>query len=177
NSPTRHLNRSIDGVFEIVRVVGRGLVSIAEVHAIIAGAHHAQREPEMARDRFGLLERHGFVKSSSGSISKAVDELHAMLDAQPGRVAALEPLVNGEVSLAVEAACQLVALDLRERHHTCLASRISMASTYSSLRQRLALRSASARLPAHSARLKAVTPLGQNLLGGCAAKWTTPPWL
>src|SRR5262249_31868955 len=28
-SLTRHLNRSLDGVFEIVRVVGRGLVSIA----------------------------------------------------------------------------------------------------------------------------------------------------
>src|SRR5262245_65675207 len=48
-----------------------------------------------------------------------------------------------------------------------------MASTYGSLRQRPALRSASARLPAHSARLWAVTPLGQNLLGGCAAKWIT----
>src|SRR6516165_9801422 len=51
--------------------------------------------------------------------------------------------------------CHLPAVvpDLRERHHTCLASRISMASTYGSLRQRLALRSANARLPAHSARL------------------------
>ena len=27
------------------------------------------------------------------------------------------------------------------------------------------------------ARLKAVTPLGQNLLGGCAAKWITTQWL
>src|SRR5262249_21505928 len=69
---TRHLSRGIDGVFEIVRVIGRGLVSIAEVHAILARAHLAQSEPEMARDRFGLLERHGFVKSSSGSVSKAV---------------------------------------------------------------------------------------------------------
>src|SRR6516165_12568717 len=91
--------------------------------------------------------RHGFVKSSSGSVSKAVDQLDAMLDARPGRVAALKPPVTGEVSLAVEAAGQLVALDLRERHHTCLASRISMASIYGSLRQRPALRSASARLP------------------------------
>src|SRR5262245_32745764 len=148
-----HRNHGINGVFELVRVVGRGLVSIAEVHAIIAGAHHAQSEPEMARDRFGLLERHVFVNSSSGSVSKAVDELHAMLDARPGRAAALEPQVTGEVSLAVEAAGQLVTLDLRERHHACLASRISMASTYGSLRQLLALRSASARLPAHSARL------------------------
>src|SRR5262249_34963931 len=49
--------------------------------------------------------------------------------------------------------CQLVAPELRERHQTCLASRISMASTYGSLRQRLALRSASARLSVHTARL------------------------
>ena len=48
-----------------------------------------------------------------------------------------------------------------------------MASTYGSLLHRLALRSANARLPAHSARLWAATPLGQNLLGGCAAKWIT----
>src|SRR5262245_45800800 len=153
NSPTRHLNRRLDGVFEIVRVIGRGLVSIAEVHAILARAHLAQSEPEMALDRFGLLERHGFLKSSSGSVSKGVDELHAMLDARPGRVADLEPPVTGEVSLAVEAAGQLVARDLRERHHTCLVSRISMTWTSDSLRQRRALRSASARLPAHSERL------------------------
>jgi hypothetical protein len=37
----------------------------------------------MARDRFGLLERHGFVKSSSGSVSKAIDDLRAMLVARP----------------------------------------------------------------------------------------------
>src|SRR5262249_4061941 len=60
-SPTGQLNRGIDGVFQIVRVVGRGLVSIAEVHAIVVGAQLAQSEPEMARDRFGFLERHGFV--------------------------------------------------------------------------------------------------------------------
>jgi hypothetical protein len=40
-----HLNRGIDGVFEIVRVAGRGLVSIAEVHAIVARAYLAQSEP------------------------------------------------------------------------------------------------------------------------------------
>jgi hypothetical protein len=57
--------------------------------------------------------------------------------------------------------------------HTCLASRISMASIRGSLRQRLALRSASAQLATHSAWLQAGTPLGQSLLGGCAAKWTT----
>src|SRR5262249_53966792 len=56
-----HLNRGIDGVFEIVRVEGRGFVSIAEVHPIVAGAHLAQSEPEMARNRVGLLERHGFA--------------------------------------------------------------------------------------------------------------------
>ena len=57
-SLTRHVNCSIDGVFQVVRVVGRGLASIAEVHAIVAGTHLAQSEPEMARDRFGVLERH-----------------------------------------------------------------------------------------------------------------------
>jgi hypothetical protein len=66
-----------------------------------------------------------------------------------------------------------VAFGLRERRHTCLASRISMAATYGSLRQRLALRSASARLPAYSAWLQAAMPLGQSLLDGCAAKWIT----
>ena len=60
-SPTGHLNRGIDGVFEIVRIVGRGLVSIAEVHAIVAGAQLAQSEPEMARDRFRFLERNWFL--------------------------------------------------------------------------------------------------------------------
>jgi hypothetical protein len=57
-----HLNRSIDGVFEIVRVVGRSFVSIAEVHAIFARAQQAQREPEVARNRFRFRERHGLVK-------------------------------------------------------------------------------------------------------------------
>src|SRR5262249_1691929 len=61
-SPTGHLNRGIDGVFEIVRVIGRGLVSIAEVHAIVAGAQLAQGKPEMARNRFGFLERHEYFK-------------------------------------------------------------------------------------------------------------------
>jgi hypothetical protein len=70
---TGHLNYSIDGIFEIVRVVGCGLVSIAEVHAKVAKAHRAQSETEMARDRFGFLERHGFVKSSSDSTHKAAD--------------------------------------------------------------------------------------------------------
>src|SRR5262249_40679123 len=58
-SLARHLNRGIDGIFEIVGVVGPGLVSIAEGHAIVAGAHLAQGEPEMARNRFGFLQRHG----------------------------------------------------------------------------------------------------------------------
>jgi hypothetical protein len=53
---TGHLNRGIDGIF--VRAVSRALVSIAEVHAIVARAHLAQGEPEMARKRFGLLERY-----------------------------------------------------------------------------------------------------------------------
>jgi hypothetical protein len=40
-----------------------------------------------------------------------------------------------------------------------------MVSTSGCLRQRLALRSASARLAAHSAWLQAAMPLGQRLLG------------
>jgi hypothetical protein len=64
---TGHLNRGIDGIFETVRVVSRGFVSIAEVHSIRGRAHLAQSEPEMARDRFGFLEHHGFVKSSSAA--------------------------------------------------------------------------------------------------------------
>src|ERR1700745_2356527 len=60
SSLTGH-HRCFDGVFEAVCVVGRCLVSIAEVHAIVARAHLAQGEPEMSRDRFGFLERHGAV--------------------------------------------------------------------------------------------------------------------
>jgi hypothetical protein len=48
SSLTGHLNRGVNGVFEIVRVVGRGLVSIAKVHAIVARAYLAQSEPEVA---------------------------------------------------------------------------------------------------------------------------------
>jgi hypothetical protein len=69
---TGHLNRGFDSIFEIVRVVSRRFVSIAEVHSIRARAH-AQSESQMARDRFGFLEHHGFVKSSSGSTHKAAD--------------------------------------------------------------------------------------------------------
>src|SRR5262249_22770031 len=58
-SLTGDLNRGIDGVFEALRVVGRGLVSVTAAHAKVAGAHLAQGEPEMSRDRFGFLERHG----------------------------------------------------------------------------------------------------------------------
>jgi hypothetical protein len=61
----RHLNRRPDSVFESVRVVGRGLFSIGKVHAIVAGAHLAQREPEMARDRFSFLVRHVNTPSMS----------------------------------------------------------------------------------------------------------------
>ena len=64
-----HPNRGIDRVFETAGVVGRGLVSIAEVHAIVARAHLAKFEPEMTSDRFRFSERHGFA--SSGSASKA----------------------------------------------------------------------------------------------------------
>jgi len=45
NSPPGHLNPGIDGIFEIVRVVGRNLGSITEVHAIVARAYLAQSEP------------------------------------------------------------------------------------------------------------------------------------
>jgi hypothetical protein len=72
-SLTDHLDRGIDGVFKTVRVVGRSLVFIGEVHAIVARAHSAQGETEMARDRFGFLERHGVVKSYSSSTHEAVD--------------------------------------------------------------------------------------------------------
>jgi hypothetical protein len=72
-SLTDHLDRGIDGVFEIVRVVGRSLVSIRGAHAIGARAHSAQSEPKMARDQFGFLERHGVVKSHLGSTHEAAD--------------------------------------------------------------------------------------------------------
>jgi hypothetical protein len=55
------------------QIACRGLVPIAEVHAIIARAHLAQSEPETARDRFGFLERHGFVAFVFGSTHEAAD--------------------------------------------------------------------------------------------------------
>ena len=58
---TSHRDGGVNGVFEIDRVAGRALVPIAEVHAIFAGAQQAQGEPKMSRDRFGLLERNGFL--------------------------------------------------------------------------------------------------------------------
>src|SRR5262245_29076643 len=58
-----HLNRGIDGVFEVLRVVSRALVSIAEVHAIVARAHLAQSEPETTCNGFGFLERHRLPSS------------------------------------------------------------------------------------------------------------------
>ena len=56
-----HRDGGVNGVFEIVRVIGRRFISIAEVHSIRARAHHAQSEPEMARDRFRFLECNGFL--------------------------------------------------------------------------------------------------------------------
>jgi hypothetical protein len=53
----------------MVRVVGRGFVSIAEVHAIGARAHLAQSDPEMARDRFGFLERNWFLNRHREAIA------------------------------------------------------------------------------------------------------------
>ena len=61
-SVTSHFNRSVERIFEVVSVIGRNLVSIAEVHAIVAEAKLAQSEPEMARDRFGFPERHEYSK-------------------------------------------------------------------------------------------------------------------
>ena len=58
-SLSSHLNRGIDDVFEIFRVVSRDLVSIAELHAVVSGTHLAQSESEMACNRFGFLECHG----------------------------------------------------------------------------------------------------------------------
>src|SRR5262245_590576 len=77
-SPTGHHNRGIDGVFEFVRVVGRGLVSIAEVHAIVAGAKLAQGKPEMARNRFGFLERHEYFKEMPQGYSVSSGPLRDM---------------------------------------------------------------------------------------------------
>src|SRR5262249_10355502 len=67
-SLTSHFNRSVDRVFEVVSVVGVSLVSIADVHAIVAGAQLAQSEPEMTRNRFGFLERHEDSKGMSQGI-------------------------------------------------------------------------------------------------------------
>ena len=50
-----HLDRGFDGIFEIIRVVGRHLISIAEVHAIVARAKLAQGKPEMARVRLSAI--------------------------------------------------------------------------------------------------------------------------
>src|SRR5262245_2452254 len=63
NGALSHLNRCIDGVLEIVRVIGRRLVSIAEVHAIVAGAYLAQSELETACNGFGFLKRHRLPSS------------------------------------------------------------------------------------------------------------------
>jgi len=80
---TSHRDGGVNGVFEIDRVAGRALVPIAGAHAIVAGAHLAQGEPEMSRDRFGFLERHKFVKLSSFGRTM-VDELRGMLVARGG---------------------------------------------------------------------------------------------
>jgi hypothetical protein len=50
SSLTSHLNRGVDSLFKTFRVVGRGLVSVAEVHAKLARVQLAQSEAEMARD-------------------------------------------------------------------------------------------------------------------------------
>ena len=45
-----NLEDDVKTAVEMVRVVSRRFVSIAEVHAIVARAHLAQSEPEMARN-------------------------------------------------------------------------------------------------------------------------------
>ena len=62
--------------------------------------------------------------------------------------------------------------DLVHRQQRCnvLGNR-SRVGKSGSLRQRVAFRSAIARLPSHSAWLHAGTLLDQSWLGGCAAKW------
>jgi hypothetical protein len=67
-----HHNHGINGRLRACLCSRRGLVSIAEVHAIVAGAQLAQSEPEMARNRFGFLERHESITEG--------DELVAQLD-------------------------------------------------------------------------------------------------
>src|SRR5262249_15379048 len=76
------LNHSINGIFEIIRVVGRHLVSIAEVHAIVTRAHLAQGQPEMSRDRFGLLERHSAVHWWFRSLVASPPVRHLLLSAK-----------------------------------------------------------------------------------------------
>src|SRR5262249_58066734 len=100
----------------------------------------------------------------------SLDRATTTTDADQPRVARSRSRTTLEARPAVEAACQLVALNLRERNHACLVSRISMASTDGSLRQRMVLRSASARLSAHSAWLQAEMPLGPSLVGGGPGK-------
>jgi hypothetical protein len=58
----RHLDHGLDGSLEIARVVRRSFVSIAKIHAVAAPTHLPQSESEMARHRFGLGERHGFLR-------------------------------------------------------------------------------------------------------------------
>src|SRR5262249_14170034 len=52
-------NSRLRAISIAVLTASSSLSVIAEVHAIVAGAKLAQSEPEMARDRFGFLERQG----------------------------------------------------------------------------------------------------------------------
>src|SRR5262249_14296350 len=146
----------------------------AKVHAIVAREQLAQGEPEMTRNRFGFLERHGCIND----LSSGYQEPHTRQRRQDQCKDDQDPNDDGSLrrhrSHPSRSVLPWKQFDNRSgRHHTCLASRISMTSTHGSLRQRLAVRSASAQLAAHSAWPKAATPLGHNLLGGCPTKWIT----
>jgi hypothetical protein len=100
----------------------------------------------MARDRFGFLECNWFLNRRREAVA---------------------------VELPASQLNRLFVPFARERqsHLPCIKDLGSLDMGL--LRQRMALRSASARLSAHSAWLQAAMPLGQRLLGGCAAKWIT----
>jgi hypothetical protein len=87
--------------------------------------------------------------------------VHSQAHAKPLRRGAVRPMVENPYF-------QYFCGELVFRHELPFDR-----SSLTRWRQRLALRSASAELPTHSAWLQAATPLGQSLLGRCATKWIT----